>query len=534
MDRDPTRKPDRDDRAPPLADRHHVLLRLLAATAPDDGTLVLQLLGAAVQNSTDAVVVSISDLDNPAALQIVYVNPALEALVAEEAAELGGRDPLVVVAGLLDRESRAALLEATRQRSPLTLERVRVPRHRRATYELRAVPIFQPSGPLTEWVWTIRDITASVREELGRQETLRTALSERTASLESAREELRIMQHLAPLATLAAGLAHDMNNLLLPMGAHLDCLATAGLDPATLEHVGSLRSAVQYLRQLSESLRLFALDPDAPVTPQGTTDLRSWWKETEPLLSSTTRPPLVLEVDLPEDLPMVALPPQLLTLTVLNLFVNAAEAIDGKGTVRFWARAQKDETSVQMGVSDDGRGMPPSVRRRAFDPFFSTKRRKHGTGLGLALVHGLVRAAGGSVRIASTVGQGTTVTLTLPVAREVRLVSTDDVKVAAALVHVSNARVAACFRSILSAAGIAIDTDPARCSILVTEPSRASLEEARRVRALQPHGVIIVYGAEGPEWRRLGAVFIEEGAGPSTIRDALLRAVVKVPEGSSR
>ena len=297
MNRDPNRKPERDDRAIPLADRRHVLLRLLAATAPDDGTLVLQLLGAAVQKSTDAVVVSISDLKDPGALQIVYVNPTLEALVGEEASELGGRDPLVVVGGLLDRESRAALLEATRQRSPLTLERVRVPRRRRATYELRAVPIFQPSGPLTEWVWTIRDITASVREEQDRQETLRNALSERTASLESAREELRIMQHLAPLATLAAGLAHDMNNLLLPMGAHLDCLATAGGTPATLEHVASLRSAVQYLRQLSESLRLFALDPEPPATPVGTTDLRSWWKDTEPLLSSTTRPPLVLEVD---------------------------------------------------------------------------------------------------------------------------------------------------------------------------------------------------------------------------------------------
>lgn len=534
MDRDPTRNRNRGDRAQPLADQGHLLLRLLAATAPDDGTLVLQLLGAAVENSTDAVVVSISDLHDPGALQIVYVNPALETLVAEKAAALGGRDPLLVVGGLLDRQSRAALLDATRERTTLTLERARIPRRRRSTFELRAVPIFQPSGPLTEWVWTIRDITDSVRQELGRQETLRNALSERTASLESAREELRIMQHLAPLATLAAGLAHDMNNLLLPMRAHLDCLATAGLAKDTLEHVGSLQSAVQYLRQLSESLRLFALDPDQPVTPEGATDLGSWWKETQPLLSSTTRPPIMLEIDLPPDLPPVALPPQLMTLAVLNLFGNAAEAIDGKGTVRFWARLGEDGTSVQVGVTDDGRGMPPAVRRRAFDPFFSTKRRKHGTGLGLALVHGLVRAAGGLVRIDSRVRRGTTVTLTLPIAPPATPSTHGKETSGTALIRVSNGRVAACFRSMLGATGIAVDPDPARCSVLVTEPTHAALEEARQLRARKPHAVIIAYGSGDPEWKRLGAAFIEEGAGPSTIRDALSRLVVKVPEGSSR
>ena len=93
---------------------------------------------------------------------------------------------------------------------------------------------------------------------------------------------------------------------------------------------------------------------------------------------------------------------------------------------------------------------------------------------------------------------------------------------------------AACFRSILSAAGISIDSDPVRCSILVTEPSRAALEEARRLRALHPHGTIVVYGPEGPEWRRMGAVFIGEGTGPSAIRDVLRRVVVKMPEESPR
>jgi signal transduction histidine kinase len=523
-----------EDRSRSLAEGGRFLLRLLAATAPDDGTLVLRLLGAAVANSTDAVVVSISDLEDPGELQIVYVNPALEALVAESAAKLAGRDPLEVIGGCLDRASRAALVDAMRQRVPLTLQRARISRRRRSTFELRAVPIFQAGGPLTEWVWTIRDISDSVRQELGRQETLRNALTERTASLESAREELRVMQHLAPLATLAAGLAHDMNNLLLPMRAHLDCLEISGLAAEALEHVSSLQGAVQYLSQLSESLRLFALDPDQPVPPGGVTDLRSWWSETEPLLSSAIRPPVTLEVHLPDDLPPVPLPAQLLTLAALNLFVNASEAFNGRGTVTFSARLVEESAAVEVRVADDGCGMPPGVRQRAFDPFFSTKRRKHGTGLGLALVHGVVSAAGGCVSIDSAEGRGTSVTLTLPVARAGTAAVDAKRSSGTASVRVSSGRVAACFRSLLTAAGLTIGADSETCSVLVTEPGRAALEAARRLKARDPRAVIIVYGAGDPDWVRLGAAFIEDGAGPSVIRDALARLVIKGEGGFPR
>jgi PAS domain S-box-containing protein len=505
-------------------------LRLLAASAQDGGTLILQLLSAAVEHSPDGVVVSISDLTDSSELQIVYTNPAFEALAAASPSTLTGQDPLAVVGDLVDGPTRTALADAVSQRTPLTMEYTRDSPGSGGFFELRAVPISGGAEPLTEWVWIFRDITRRVREERSQRVSLQEELRERSQSLAEAEGELRIMQRLAPLATLAAGLGHDMSNLLLPMRAHLEALATAVREPSAVEHVDALHSVLRYIQQLTDSLRLMALDPDRPLVSGKTTDLHEWWETTEPLLSSVIRPSVHLGVGLPEGLPPVRVAPHLLTLAVLNLLVNANEAIDGEGEIRVWARPERGGAEVHIGVTDDGRGMSPEVRERAFDPFFSTKRRHHATGFGLPLVHGVVRAAQGVVKADSREGGGTTVTLTLPVA-EAATVSSSHRTERTAVVRVDDERIAALLRTMLIASGFTPGADPATCSVLVTDPSPGALDEVRDLRARAAGVQVFVYGAGGAEWDRLGATLIERDAGPSAIRRAFSRLMVVADGG---
>src|SRR5690606_31147763 len=106
-----------------------------------------------------------------------------------------------------------------------------------------------------------------------------------------------------------------------------------------------------------------------------------------------------------------------LTQAVLNLVSNAGDALGGPGQVRVWAELAEGGGHVRLGVTDNGPGMTPEVAKRAMEPFFTTKARGVGTGLGLSLVHGVVKRIGGSVRIDTMLGRGTTIVLELPIVR---------------------------------------------------------------------------------------------------------------------
>lgn len=496
-----------------------------AASTRTDGEGILRLLRAAVEHSPDGVVVSIGVPADPSGLQIVYVNPAFEALAQAQPTSLLGRNPLAVVRGLLDLPTRTALGDAVARGIPVTIESAGAPHCPERSYELSAIPIAREAEPLMEWVWTVRDITKRVKGEERRRTDLQDVLRARNESLAEAREELRVMQRLAPLATLAAGLGHDMSNLLLPMRAHLDRLATITRDPSAVGHLDALHSVLRYLQQLTDSLRLMALDPDRPIVSGETTDLTEWWSVAEPLLLSVIHPSIHRVVDLPDGLPPIRVAPHFLTLAVLNLILNANEAISENGEIRIWAEPKDGGTHVRVGVTDDGCGMSPNVRERAFDPFFSTKRRRHATGLGLALVHGVMRGTQGVVEVETREGEGTTVTLTLPVAEAKAPSPGADEKTA--VVRVSDERVAALMRAMLGAAGFAPGPDPTTCSVLVTDAAPGVVEELRSLQARSCGAQVFVYGAtRSPEWNRLGAVVIPRDAGPSEIGRAFSRLLV--------
>lgn len=274
------------------------------------------------------------------------------------------------------------------------------------------------------------DITQrkSAEEELRRhREQLEQLVRERTAELKASHERLRLADRLASIGTLAAGLGHDMGNLLMPIQMRLDALekgiGTLSLSSTNDQHVSrcledikAIRTASEYLKRLSQGLRLFALDPEESWTGEGTV-LAKWWNEVKPFLCNALPRTVRLVCEIPTDVPAVAIPPHTFTQVIYNLVQNAGDALRLRDSGTVTVSAQPEGSCVRVSVSDDGPGMSEEVKSRCMEPFFTTKSRGISTGLGLALVHGAVTKAGGSIHVESQPERGTTFHLLLPAAQ---------------------------------------------------------------------------------------------------------------------
>ncbi|MEM8836199.1 MAG: response regulator, partial [Planctomycetota bacterium] len=221
---------------------------------------------------------------------------------------------------------------------------------------------------------------------------LEDLVAERTAALETSMNQLRDADRLASIGTLAAGLGHDMRNILLPIRCRLDTVEAAIHTPDSRSAISEVRKWLSYLEEISSGLRDLALDPDAPPDEAESTDIRDWWEEVGLLLARGVPGSVGLDTKIDADLPMIRVARYKLTQAVLNLVVNAGEAMDDAGRITVIARRGEDAHSVRVSVRDDGPGMPPAIARRAADPFFTTKTRGLSTGMGLSLVRGVVNA----------------------------------------------------------------------------------------------------------------------------------------------
>ncbi|CAM3249686.1 PAS domain-containing protein [Sphingomonas zeae] len=252
-----------------------------------------------------------------------------------------------------------------------------------------------------------------------------TDISERlsaAADLETAQEALRQSQKVEAMGNLTGGVAHDFNNLLTPIIGSLDMLMRKGSGTAREKRLidGALQSAeraktlVQRLLAFARRQPLQATAVDLGQLVDGMTDL----------VGSTVGPTIAVEVDIATGLPPAKADANQLEMALLNLSVNARDAMPTGGTLSI-AVKPRSVTSQQMpgvpagdyvclSVRDTGMGMDEATRQRAIEPFFSTKGVGKGTGLGLSMVHGLAAQLGGGLTIESTLGQGTEITLWLP------------------------------------------------------------------------------------------------------------------------
>jgi PAS domain S-box-containing protein len=231
-------------------------------------------------------------------------------------------------------------------------------------------------------------------------------------------ERLRQAQKIEAIGQLTGGVAHDFNNLLQVISGGLQLVARGVTDPERKERIlKGMRQAVERGSTLSRQLLAFSrrqtLNPEA-------IDLKRQIDGMRELLERSLRGDVFVETQFADSLWAVEVDPGQLELVILNLAVNARDAMPdgGKIIIRGENVHHVDETLrgdfVRLDVVDSGTGMPPDVLSHAFEPFFTTKEVGKGSGLGLAQTHGFAQASGGSARIASAPGQGTTVSLFLP------------------------------------------------------------------------------------------------------------------------
>jgi two-component system, NtrC family, sensor kinase len=242
-----------------------------------------------------------------------------------------------------------------------------------------------------------------------------------------AETELYQAQRMEALGQLTGGVAHDFNNLLTVLQGCLELLSGQQRDERLQARVDMALGTLERGKKLTAQLLAFARRQPLTVAR---IDINGLLRRMAELLTQTVGSKVRVANDLAPDLWPVDTDATQLELAVINLAINARDAMPDGGTLRvrtfnttlpaqaFDSGPRNGRDFVGIEISDTGTGMPPDVLARAFEPFFTSKEAGKGTGLGLSMVYGFARQSGGSASIRSEVGRGTTVTLLLPRASE--------------------------------------------------------------------------------------------------------------------
>ncbi|KTT12134.1 histidine kinase [Pseudomonas oryzihabitans] len=349
--------------------------------------------------------------------QLLDLNPAWTSTLGWSEEELR-REPFMAFVHVEDRARTESALERLEAGEPVFGFENRY-RHRDGGYRWFS------------WNAVLQDglIYASVREI--------TAIREQQEALRQAEEQLRQSQKMEAVGQLTGGIAHDFNNLLTGVIGSLDMLSLR-LDQGRFtdlqRYASAAKGAAERAAALTQRLLAFsrrqALDPTA-------THANDLVRGMEELICRSVGAPIRIHTELAEDLHLTQCDPHQLENALLNLCINARDAMPDGGVLRIvTANRRLNEAQaaalelpvgdyVTLAVLDTGSGMPPEVLARAFDPFFTTKPVGMGTGLGLSMIYGFAKQSEGLAHIASTPGAGTTVTLYLP-----RLAAVDPLPVA--------------------------------------------------------------------------------------------------------
>jgi PAS domain S-box-containing protein len=280
------------------------------------------------------------------------------------------------------------------------------------------------------WAHVVIDrITDDAGELIGFAKVTRDVTERRAAALalEEAREALFQSQKLEAVGQLTGGVAHDFNNLLMAVQGNLELMRDHAELPERLNRlVGNALTGVRRGVTLTQRMLAFARRQQLHVEPVNVVTLISGMSD---LLRTSLGPSIAIEVRFPLSLPEVMGDINQLELCVLNLCVNARDAMAEGGVITI--RAVTDEVIhsqtlaipsgryVKLSIADTGSGMDAATLARATEPFFTTKGVGKGTGLGLSMVHGIAQQLGGALQLESSESTGTTVTIYLPVAPSV-------------------------------------------------------------------------------------------------------------------
>jgi PAS domain S-box-containing protein len=276
-------------------------------------------------------------------------------------------------------------------------------------------PIRDPSGQVIGFAKITRDLTERREAE--------EALRQSQRDLEQAREALFQSQKMEAIGQLTGGVAHDFNNLLMAVLGSLELVRKRlSYDPRVTPLLENAIHGAERGAALTQRMLAFARKQELSLEA---VDLASLVRGMLGLLQRSVGPAHRIDLRVPPGLPLVTSDPNQLETALLNLVVNARDAMPEGGVITISARPRPVEQAgptleagdyIGLVVSDAGEGMDAETLQRATEPFFTTKGVGKGTGLGLSMVHGLAAQSGGQLTVESRKGEGTAVELWLPVA----------------------------------------------------------------------------------------------------------------------
>jgi PAS domain S-box-containing protein len=263
-----------------------------------------------------------------------------------------------------------------------------------AYLDVSVQPVHGPKGKVVYLLFEARDIT----------------------ELKAAQEQLRQSQKMEALGQLTGGIAHDFNNLLTVVVGGLDIIAKRASEAKLKTYAENALAAAERGARLTAQLLAFSRVQRLEVRP---TFVAPLIQNMRPLLRNVLGPGVTKRFDLDDTMMPVMADPTQLEVAILNLAINARDAMPNGGVLTFSSRKisvaadpdLEDGDYIELTISDTGMGMPPEIAERAFEPFFTTKEVGKGTGLGLSMVYGMARQSGGAARLESRLGEGTAVKL---------------------------------------------------------------------------------------------------------------------------
>jgi two-component system cell cycle sensor histidine kinase/response regulator CckA len=356
-------------------------------------------LSAAVVASADGIL--ITDAEG----NVEWVNPAFSKVTGYTLDEAAGKNPRFLKSGEQDEAFYRAFWRTIASGKTWS-GRVRNRRKDGSHYteEMTVAPVRDDAGDICHYIAIKRDITE--REKLERQ--------------------LQQAQKMEAVGQLAGGVAHDFNNLLTVINGFSEMvLASLPADSPYQMSINAIHDAG--VRAASLTRQLLAFSRQSVLTPK-LLDLNMVVQETQKMLRRLIGEDIALSTDLEPNLDCVKVDPGQISQVLINLAVNARDAMPKGGTLRLSTRSFAAGPSdnapsgpgryIVLSMTDSGCGMSADVKARIFEPFFTTKEVGKGTGLGLAMVYGIVQQSGGSIEVDSEVGVGTTIRMMLPAARD--------------------------------------------------------------------------------------------------------------------
>ena len=367
------------------------------------------LLAAAIEQSTETIV--ITDADGA----IQYVNPAFEKNTGYSRREVVGRNPRFLQSGKQSAEFYEAMWQTLSAGETWKGELINKRRNESLyTEEATISPVLDDSGVIVNYVAVERDIT----EEL--------EAAEERMKLE---QQFQQAQKLESVGLLAGGVAHDLNNLLTPILGYGEMLMMDSAGPkARKQYAGGIVQAGRRARDIVNQLLAFSRKQSLEVKP---VDLNLLLKRFEELLRRLIPEDIEINIKILKDLPIVRGDISQLEQVIMNLAINSRDAMPDGGCLTIETSVTViDEESVVLNdnlipgcyavlvMSDTGLGMDAKTKAHIFEPFFSTKPKHKGSGLGLATVYGIIRQHGGDIKVFSQPLKGTTFKVFLPASSE--------------------------------------------------------------------------------------------------------------------